>query len=517
MVRGLFVAVLLALLAAGGCGPRDGSETLTVLAGSELEDMSPLLERIERATGVKLELHYTGTLDAAERLDRGEAFDLAWLSQAKYLRLLDRAGQRVVAQDKTMLSPVVLGVKESDAQRWGWVGNPGLSWREIAAKAASGALRFAMTDPSASNSGFSALLGVAAAVSGAADALRPEAVDPSALTGFFQGQRLTAGSSGWLVDAYVQAEDQLNGIINYESVLLRLNDSGRLKERLYLVYPKEGIVTADYPLILLDPARRPAYQRLVSYLRSPQFQQAMMEKTLRRPVIPQVKPGPRFPTALLVELPFPDHRATIDQLLFAYFDRYRRPSHVFFALDVSGSMAGERLAALQSALGNLTGLDTSLTGRFARFRSREKVTLIPFATEVHEPRTFLIDDPSPDGAAMRAIRAYAQGLAAEGSTAIYDAVLAAYRQAIAAQRTEPDRFYSIVLMTDGERTAGLDQDEFLAALAPLQREAPIKVFTILFGEASQAEMERLSTVTGGREFDGRHSLAQAFKAIRGYQ
>lgn len=512
--------VILTALGLAGCDQPEPRAELTVLAGSELETLQPLLPGIERATGIHLNLRYGGTLETTEKIDRGEPADLAWLSQSKYLALTGRGGKRVVAQEKTMLSPVILGIKESAARRWGWIGKADITWRDIADRAARGELRFAMTDPSASNTGFSALLGVAAAFSGSADAIRPEAVDHAALIRFFKGQQLTAGSSGWLADAYLRAEDQLNGIVNYESVLMRLNDGGKLHERLVLVYPKEGIVTADYPLALLDPAKRPEYERLVAYLRSPEFQREMMAQTLNRPVIPQVKPDPRFPAQLLVELPFPNSQATIDQILFAYFDQYRRPSHVFFVLDVSASMEGARLDALKDALTNLTGLDTSLTGRFARFRGREKISVVIFSSQVAAPRLFAIDNPAVDSPVMQGIREFAQSLEAGGQTAVYDAALAAYRGAAAAQRAEPERFYSIVLMTDGERTAGIEGDELLAAIRAMEAADPkarFKIFTVLFGEARNEDMERLSDATGGRAFDGRRSLADAFKAIRGYQ
>ncbi len=512
--------IVLFTLALASCEQAENRSELTVLAGSELEKLKPLLPGIEQATGIRLNLHYGGTLETTEKIDQGEPADLAWLSQGKYLALTERGGKRVVAQEKTMLSPVVLGIKESAARKWGWIGKPDITWRDIADKSARGELRYAMTDPSASNTGFSALLGVTAALSGGADAIRPEAVDHAALVRFFKGQQLTAGSSGWLADAYVRSEAQLNGIVNYESVLMQLNASGKLQERLVLIYPKEGIVTADYPLMLLDPAKRPEYDRLVAHLRSPEFQQAMMMETLNRPVIPQVKLDPRFPEQLLVELSFPDSQATIDQILFAYFDKYRHPSHVFFVLDVSGSMEGERLDALKGTLVNLTGLDASLTGRFTRFRGREKISVIAFSSEVRPPRTFTVDDPAVDSPVMRRIREFVQSLAADGNTAVYDAVLAAYRDAAAARRADPDRFYSIVLMTDGERTAGIEESDLLAAIRQTEAADPLarfKIFTVLFGDARNEDMERLSAATGGRAFDGRQSLAAAFKAIRGYQ
>ena len=39
-----------------------------------------------------------------------------------------------------MLSPVVLGVKQSKAEAWGWVDNPDLTWKEVVEKAGSGEL-----------------------------------------------------------------------------------------------------------------------------------------------------------------------------------------------------------------------------------------------------------------------------------------------------------------------------------------------------------------------------------------
>src|SRR5262249_12754244 len=113
------------------------SETLTVLAGSELEDLSSMFDQIQANTGVRLEMQYTGSLDGAERLMAGEAFDLAWFSHGKYLSLLQGANKRILAQEKIMLSPVVLGVKESKANAWGWSNNANLTWSDIAAKAGS--------------------------------------------------------------------------------------------------------------------------------------------------------------------------------------------------------------------------------------------------------------------------------------------------------------------------------------------------------------------------------------------
>jgi len=253
------VTVLLCALLVAGCGASGGDDdgALRVLAGSELKDVQPLLEQLEKDTGVKLELEFTGTLEGAERLAQGEKPAMAWYPSSRYLDLLTRDGpNQPVASERTMVSPVVIGVKRSVARRFGWDGGAQVTWRDIADKAQAGTFKFGMTNPAASNSGFSALVGVASAFAGTGNALTSADIDKPALKEFFKGQALTAGSSGFLADAYVRDQGKLDGIVNYESVLLSLNAQKKLHEPLELIYPRDGIVTADYPLLLIDPARR---------------------------------------------------------------------------------------------------------------------------------------------------------------------------------------------------------------------------------------------------------------------
>ena len=85
-----------------------------------------------------------------------------------------------------------------------------------------------MTNPAASNSGLVALIGVASALSGSSDSIDTGTIDKDALRAFFKGQALTAGSSGFLADSYVRDQGAVDGIVNYESILMSLNDGGKL-------------------------------------------------------------------------------------------------------------------------------------------------------------------------------------------------------------------------------------------------------------------------------------------------
>jgi Ca-activated chloride channel homolog len=311
-------------------------------------------------------------------------------------------------------------------------------------------------------------------------------------------------------------QDTLDGMINYESVLLGLNKGGKLKESLYLVYPKEGIITADYPLLLLNAAKRDDYTKLVTYLKSADFQREVMTKTLRRPVNSQVTLSADFPKQLLVELPFPNSQDVVNALLFSYLNEQIKPSHTYYVLDTSGSMNGDRIDNLMKAMDNLTGADQSLTGQFAMFRNREKVTILPFNTSVTGQADFEVDTSQP--ASLQKISTYVHSLQAGGNTAIYSALQDAYNLAVQARQAEPDRIYSIVLLTDGENNSGISGGDFQSFYKSKSDLAGIRTFPILFGEAKVQDLQDIATLTGGRLFDASQtSLQQIFKEIRGYQ
>lgn len=502
-----------------------GSGTLRVLAGSELADLQPILDDAAAATGVTVKLTATGTLDGVESVVQGNAvkqYDATWFASNRYLQLHADAANRTGTATKVATSPVVLGVRKSVALKLGWA-ETRPTWSEIAVAAGEHKLTYGMTNPAASNSGFSALVGVAAAIAGTGAALTADQIAPISprLRAFFAGQSLTAGSSGWLMDAFLRANADgrpVDGLVNYESVILSLNASGKLPEPLTVIYPADGVITADYPLTLLTGASEQArtnYAAVADYLRRPSVQRKIMTKTWRRPAVPDpsLTLAPEFgpKSGNLPELPFPGKLDAADALIGAFGDSLRRPARTIYVLDLSGSMKGERLQGLKTALIGLTGADTSLAGQFVRFNGREQVVLLPFSSKPGTPTTFEL--PEADFAPVLAqIRTHVGTLKADGNTAIYDALLAAY--ALAGSDTE--RVTSIVLLTDGELTSGAD----LAAFKAKQPQLPkVPVFTVLFGEGNVGEMTEVASITGGKTFDARvaGALPAAFKEIRGYQ
>lgn len=521
-----YLMVGIAVIALSGCdaptnnnevSAAEGSSGLSVIAGSELKDIEPMLANIKENTGVDLKIEYTGTLDGAEAIMSQEKhYDMAWFSHAKYLSLLQADKKLIQGQEKIAISPVIPAVKEGLAKKWGWVNNANIGWADIAAKVKSGEFKYAMTDPTASNSGFSTVMSVQAAFSKKGDAITAQDVDADKLKVFFSGQALTAGSTGFLSQAFLNEQAKLDGIFSYESELLKLNRNPELKEKLVLIYPKEGTVIADYPLILLDKTKQADYQKVVDYLKSAAFQQWMMDNTDRRPVSTEVSTSGQFSNGLLMDMPFPSNIETVNEILLSYLNDNRKPSHSYFVLDESGSMRGQRIDNLKQAMKNLTGDDTSITGKFAKFRNREKITVVTFDSDVLEVTNYAI---SNDGQDLQKLRSYTDAMEVHGGTAIYTAMKMAYDLAAKDRIAEPNRFYSIVLMTDGENVNGITSADFKSYFRQnYDFTSGIPTFPIIFGEASSQEMKDLATMTGGKDFDSRKSsLAQVFKQIRGYQ
>ncbi|MEU5886453.1 substrate-binding and VWA domain-containing protein [Streptomyces sp. NPDC047461] len=508
------LALLTACTSTGSPGPGDGVSTpgvvgsyepgtLRVLASSELGDMTPVLDRVEKDTGIKVRPVYLGTLDAIDLLAEGKAdgtYDALWLSSNDYLRLRPDVAKKVVSETPVMSSPVAIGIRSASLKSLGW--KPGqVTWAQVEQAVRDGRLTYGMTDPSRSNSGFSTLVAVASALSGAQSALTDADVTKATprLKEFFRGQKLTSGSSGWLAAAY-ERRGTVDALLNYESVLKGIPG-------LTVIRPRDGVVTADYPLSSLaatDTTVREDVRRLAEALRTPEIQREITERTHRRPVVPSVPPASGLDTDRRRELPFPGSRSVADGLLDSYENELRRPSRTVYVLDTSGSMEGDRLARLKTALTGLTG----------DFREREEVTLMPFGSDVKSVRTHVVD-PADPRSGLDGIREDTEGLEADGDTAIYTSVQKAYEQL----RTDKDAFTSIVLMTDGENTTGADAgefDDFYRGLSGPQQQIP--VFPILFGDSDRGELEHIAELTGGRLFDARQgSLDGAFEEIRGYQ
>jgi Ca-activated chloride channel homolog len=519
-----------------------GGSPLQVLATSDLKDLEPLAAQIKSATGVDVQFRFGGTMESTQEVLSGDSGgkpkpDVAWFANAKYL-LSDAAGQgRVKVQEKIMLSPIAVGVSKSDAARHGWdKPEAKLTWADIARAAKEGKLQYALSNPATSNQGFMALLGVVAAAGGKGEALSAADVDRGAIADFLKGYKIVGDNSTYLAEQFIKQQGtRANAFINYESWLLSLNASGKLREPLHLIYPFEGVSTADYPFMLLNESKRADYLKVVDYLKGDAAQLWLARQTLRRPMraelaaqVADILPARGFQ----VELPFSPDRQLADGLIDAYLNEFRKPIASTFVLDTSGSMQGKRREQLVEAIHYLAGADASLTGRVAKLTNRERLWFLPFSDRPREPVPFQIPagsklskgvlpqvDTDAKLAELKRVRDAADALNMAGGTALYDSVLAGLQHMLEERKRNPDYQYSVVAFTDGKNTVGRKLEDFKRAYEQLPEDVRgIPVFMVLFGEAGEADLKELVNITGGRVFDARKTpLYAVFKDIRAYQ
>lgn len=402
-----------------------------------------------------------------------------------------------------MRTPVVLGVKAERAAELGW-DEQSPTWAEVVDAAESGEFAYGMSSPVSSNSGFSTLVELATALSGTGAAITADDVTAVAadLTRFAQGQALASGSSGWLMEAYDKDASAVDGVFNYESLILQ-------DENLVEVIPQDGVITADYPLTLLagrGEDAEAAYRALVDYLRRDDVQRRIADETFRRTDATTADDAVEA-----FEIPFPNRLETVRALLSSWVSDVRKPANMVFQIDTSGSMEGARLDALKAALVSLTDTGADGATSLLTFQPRETVHFVEFASEVKSEKDLEV---AADGD-LSEVRSYVEGLSTAGNTAIYGTLQ--HSLELAAQSRSGDNVTSVVLFSDGENTDWPSIVEFSSWYEATPEVQGIPVYAILFGEASRTEMEQLAELTGGRVFDAADGdLTAAFKEIRGY-
>ena len=536
--------------------------TLTMIAGSELDDVvgspphgdQPFLSRMREETGVTLQVDkFTGSLSGAETLTAGAAYDLAWFASEAYLRVLAAGEPSISAKpEPIMWSPVVLGVKQSVAKDYNWV-NRAVSWREVAEKVTPDGrgFTFAMTDPAASNSGLAALVEAAVAMRGGGSAELSEADIQGAVTplgGLFRGVGLTAGSSGWLSDQYFQGQSNFDGLVNYESEILALNERPGIQP-LQIIHPSDGVVRANYPLMLLsrdDERKQGAYERLITWLRGEWAQRRLAEHTRRH----RLKETPGGSPQIAV----PSDKRRLDQLLLSYQDRIRKPPRAIYAVDKSASMNDSltpgsqitKLDKLKEVFKELASDQSATAARFRRLRSRERITILPFSGPVRgqigraddlrelRPASEQTISEGEAGTADRyRLSGYVEELRAGGATALFDALYEAYvrldRELEAATLEDYiTKWYpTIVLLTDGVQYLGIKRLRFEELWQQTRSRDAVRVFAVHIGpekvadrcgKPGEPELCRIATLTGGRVFDTSNAdLLEVIREIRGYQ
>ncbi|MGE5152962.1 MAG: VWA domain-containing protein [Bdellovibrio bacteriovorus] len=194
---------------------------------------------------------------------------------------------------------------------------------------------------------------------------------------------------------------------------------------------------------------------------------------------------------------------------------------LMLALDVSGSMEQRDYELDGSAVSRLAVVK-AVAARFVERRAQDRLGLILFGTRAYVQTPLTFDGPTV--AAM--LRESVVGLAGR-ETAIGDAIGLAVKRL----REQPEGHRVLILLTDGENTAGnLDP----LAAAELAREAGVRIYTIGIGggevgpggafglrllrqggDFDPTVLKRIAEITGGRFFSatGRDELEAVYQEL----
>ncbi len=524
----LLTAVMVLCMAACGTGStqsEDGSdrviggsgEVLRIVSGSENAELEPILEKFAQQENVKIEMTYQGSLDIMRLLEEDTIdYDAVWPASSIWLTMGDTA-HRVQHTESISVTPVVFGIRKSLAEELGFVGRE-VSVSDLLAAIQSGKLRFCMTSATQSNSGASAYIGFLYALLGNPEVITAEDLQSEELKTqmreLLSGVDRSSGSSDWLKDMFL--EGNYDAMVNYECLMIQADEEleQRGEEPLYVIYPYDGLSLADSPLGYVDQGddqKEELFLKLQKYLLSDEVQDEI-QRTGRRSGYTGVSEKNKDvfradwglqPDRVLspIRMPAAD---VLRECLNMYQTDFKKPSLSVYCLDYSGSMEGEGNEQLVDAMGQIL-IQENARKNYLQASEDEVNILIPFNGGVIDSYTAV-----GAGSEIESLYDKVKEQKVGGGTDMYKAAV----QGISMLKDYDLSQYTpaIILMTDGQ--SGGSFEEFVQAYNELGTEVP--VFSIMFGDADETQLQQLADYTNARVFDGRENLTEAFRSVRGY-
>ncbi|MEH1169804.1 substrate-binding domain-containing protein [Micromonospora sp. CPCC 205539] len=468
--------------------------------------IAPALDRIVRASigrqpCVSIDVQARESAAVAGELANAADVADAWLPESTFWLRRARAGGafEVPAEGTSVAStPVVLAVTESAARRSGWPAKP-VTWASLVGPKARPA-PVGVPDPAADPAGVAALFGVRALAAGE----REPAGALAAALRRLAGKTFPASEGAGTLAPGGRLPGGATAVAASEQAVLEHNALAG-SNKLVAAYPEVGVPSLDLPYVVLPVARGHVREAAVSFLANlltVESRDALLGFGFRTaagfpPAIPndgRLRAEERQP------VPLPAEEAVTEVL--NNWSGVQRSARILTVIDVSGSMdarvpgTGEtRLAATVKAAREGAGLllDNSELGIWV------------FSTKVDGDRDYrevLPVAPLRVQRARLADRLANVRVKAGGGTGLYDATLAAYRDA--RQHWTPGRINLVLVMTDGrnEDDESIGRSKFLAELTRLQdprRPLPI-VFIGLGRDVDPDELTAIATVTGGQVF-----------------
>jgi Ca-activated chloride channel family protein len=520
-IRGpLWLAILLALAAmacslTAGDGPPSDAVVVDVVANSSLGNWLPAAVQrfneaeLETAEGnpafVQLTLSDAG--QAAADIAAGELTPAIWIPDDDvWVQVLSDQGNTAYAGDCDSLatSPLVIAMWRTAAESLGWPGQP-VGWLDVGSLAAdpsawayySGgefgdSLNLGHTHPGLSASGVSTLLALVQSAQAKTDAVTVEDVEQpivqASVSAFEAAVSWFSTDTGALGQTMAERGPSfLGAAVMYESDVVGNGDG-----QIVPIYPLEGTFVADHPACIssdIDSETQEAALLFRNFLLD-QTEQQMAANSGLRPVDSTVVIGAPLDAAHGVDLEQPANvfGSPSVQTVYAVQDLWqsaRKDVNLVMLLDVSGSMAGDKIENMRDAAVQFV----------EQMGDEDYITIIPFSHEL--PVIVYHQQVGPE---RQSIIDAIQRLDAAGDTALYDAVGAGSE--LIGQSTAPDTTNAMVVLTDGQDTYSFNY-AFNQALIDMAAANDTTVFTIAYGnDADEDVLSQLAYGANGNFFLG---------------
>ena len=546
-MKRIFLGILAGMLLLTGCGadsgtgreeePRESQNTeekaeeqekqeitrvpggqIRILSGSENQELETIIQECSEATGVDIQMEYKGSVDIMRELENGATdYDAVWPASSIWVSMGDTRHLIKHSQSISM-TPVVFGIRESLAEKLGFVGEK-VSVNDILTAIRDGEMSFCMTSATQSNSGGSAYIGFLYALLGKQEGLTSEDLQKPDLQAdireLLSGVERSSGSSDWLKDMFLEGD--YDAMVNYECLIIdanqQLEEEG--KEPLYVVYPYDGLSIADSPLGYVDHGdaeKEEAFLAVQEYLLSDKAQ-AEIEATGRRINAGGVSKENQDvfnsdwgidTERILSPIQMPE-AAVLTEALNVYQTSFKKPSLNIYCLDFSGSMSGTGEEQLKEAMAQIL-LQENARKNFLQANAGEVNEVVFFDDTILDVQAAADDSDE----ALAELNQKVADFQIAGGTDIYRAAAEALE--IASGYDLTNYTPAIILMTDGRSNYNYSNFEEVWN----RYEEDIPIFSITFGDADPSQLEELAKISGGRVFDGTKDLTAAFRSVKGY-
>lgn len=483
---------------------------ITTPENKVLEDT---IKKVARKNNFDIEITYADNLEIVDKINSGEKYDAIWASNSIWLDSLN--GVSTSDSKSTSITPITFGIKKSKAEKLGLIGK-NVTMKDILELIKKKELTFSMANPITTNSGASSYLNILSTLAGNPDVLTINDLKSEKLKddlkSFFSGLSRTSGDEDFLEKSFINGD--YDAAFTYESSIININKQLKKegKDILYAIYPVDGVSICDSPLVYINNRndnKKQNFLKLQDYILSGEGQEILLNMGRRTWYGGTTDSAPTElfnkdwgidTTKYISPIKYPSGDV-IKEALYLYQVKLKKPVHVVFCLDYSGSMYGEGINELLKAMDYI--FTDKANANMIQFSSEDKIDVIAFGSNVN-----VIG--SSKGNNLSGLLDKIKNYDLDGATSLYPAA----EKALNLLKDEKSDYNtSIILMTDGDGNIGTFKD-LENTYNSIKKDIPI--YSITFGMANESQLNKMANLSNGKVFDGRKDLVLAFKSVRGY-